>query len=656
MKQNLLLLFALFTLCTAAKAAPGDTTWVHANNFQLGGYGSYDSTVFFPHTTTYRRIYMIFTLGKYTCPTGSTWCGDWDYTVQNYLIKPSGETFELGRLITPYANAGAPRTPWTWTQHYIYDVTDYAAKLQDSCKIRIFYSGYSGGFTSDIKFALIEGTPDRNVLDIKRLWGGSFSYGDTTHSDSFNINTHFAPVSLTAPAGTQVVDLKFTATGHGSDANYCSEFCSTNYQVKVNGTAVATRRIWRDNCGKNQLWPQSGTWLYDRANWCPGAMVYPHQTTLTGVTGGTTFNTSLQFDSYVSTGGASYTTEGTLIYYGPMNKTLDATVEDIIAPTTDENHFRENPACGKPTIHVKNTGATTITTIDINYGVVGIMGGMYTWNGSLPSLAETDIVLPEIADLNTVSGTTTALTFKVNLALVNGTDDADSTNNTLTSQFMPSPLLPSILRLQLRTNNETLASSSTLSETSWTLYNMSDAVVASRTNAAISTYYNDTVSLSPGCYKLVIADSSCNGLYWWANPSTVTGGSFSLRKLNGTVITMHGYATGGTYGNDFGCNYTYYFYTNWPLGVNDITADPVNIDVFPNPAQNLLNIDIQGIPSVNGTIKIMDALGRVVMEQPCSSAHPQINTTSLSNGVYTVLYIDGASSSNRLQTRMIIAK
>ncbi|NDC42118.1 MAG: hypothetical protein EBZ77_11305, partial [Chitinophagia bacterium] len=196
-------------------AAAGDTTWVQANNVNLTYYGLYDTTVTFPSTsTTYRRVYMIFTLGKYSCPgytygTGSVpWCGDWDYTVLNYLMTPGGDTMELGRLITPYANSAAPRTPLTWTQRYVYDVTDYASKLRGSATMRILFSGYSGGFTGNIKFAFIEGTPDRNVLAIRKLWNGSYAYGDTSHSDSFNINTHFAPTNQTAPTGTQTAVLK----------------------------------------------------------------------------------------------------------------------------------------------------------------------------------------------------------------------------------------------------------------------------------------------------------------------------------------------------------------------------------------------------------------------------------------------------------------
>ena len=137
----------LAVLCINARsqAAVGDTTWVGANNTQMPWFGSYDSTVVFPaQGKSYRAIYMIFTLGKYLCPGSPTYCGDWDYTVLNYLITPGGQSYELGRFITPYANANAPRTPWTWQQRYVYDVTDFAPLLHDTAKIRIFYSGYSG--------------------------------------------------------------------------------------------------------------------------------------------------------------------------------------------------------------------------------------------------------------------------------------------------------------------------------------------------------------------------------------------------------------------------------------------------------------------------------------------------------------------------------
>ncbi len=651
MKKVLLILLGCFLATGSVKAAPGDTTWVQANNVQLSYYNNYDTSISFPTSgTSYRKVLMIFTLGKYSCPGSPTYCGDWDYTVQNFLMTPT-DTFELGRLITPYANSGAPRTPLTWKQRYFYDVTPYASKLTGPAIMRILFSGYSGGFTGDIKFAFIEGTPERNVTGVKRLWYGSFGYGGTP-----DINTHFPAVTETAPNGTQSAELKFTVTGHGSDNSGCSEFCTKNYRVMLNGSAAVTKTIWRDNCGSNELFPQSGTWVYDRGNWCPGAIVYSHHNVLPGITAGSTFNTSLDFDAYTAAGGSpSYTTEAHMIYYGPMNRTVDASLEDIISPSNNENYFRENTICGKPTIHVRNSGSAAITTMTITYGLAGGTMQSYDWTGSIASMDEADVTLPEMYLLNDEAGVTGTRTFSASITSVNGVADEDATNNTMTSQYVNASLWPLTIRVALATNNE--ATSGTASETSWKIYDMSNNVVAQRTNATISTIYNDTVTLSSGCYRLELTDAGCNGLHWWANPSGVTAGTFLIKKLTGTVIPMAGYTTGGTYAHDFGCGFTKYFYaTPWAAGVNELSTKAMAIDAYPNPAQDQLNIELAGIDHVSGTLRILDVLGRVVITENCSETSKQINTSSLENGVYTVQFIDNADGSNKLQTRIIIAK
>ena len=230
MKKIILLSVLGICMFLGSKANPGDTTWVQATIANLTYNGNYDTMAVFPSSSlpnTYRRIYMIFTLGKYQCPGTAQYCGDWDYTVDNYLMTKTGDTVDLGRFITPYANAGAPRTPWTWKQRYIYDVTDFYPLLKDSATIRVAYSGYSGGFTANVKFAFIEGVPDRYVSGIKRLWHGYWGYGGATNT----IDTHFPKYTGTAPFNTESALLKFIVTGHGSDANQCCEFMPHYYKA-----------------------------------------------------------------------------------------------------------------------------------------------------------------------------------------------------------------------------------------------------------------------------------------------------------------------------------------------------------------------------------------------------------------------------------------
>ena len=546
---------------------------------------------------------------------------------------------------------GAPRTGWAWQQHYVYDVTDYASKLQGSATMRILFSGYSGGFTGDIKFAFVEGVPDRTVTGIQTLWTGSFGYGGTP-----DINSHFPAVSKTAPTGTASTDLKFLVTGHGSDAMGCCEFAPHDYKVMLNGAAVATKTIWRDNCGLNELYPQSGTWVYNRGNWCPGAMVYPNFHTLPGITAGSSYTLGLEFDAY--TGGGSYTTEATLINYGGLNKTVDAGIEQIISPTNDENHFRENPILGSPVIHIKNRGAAPITSVAFQYGVQDSATSTYTWSGTLAPMQEIDVTLPALTTFNNMAGATGLFTFVAKITLVNGAADVDATDDIATSQFAAGPIWPSPFKIVFATNNEETTSGSGISETEWKIYDMSGAVVASRTGVQISKTFTDTLNLYTGYYKLEINDGGCNGLHWWANPTSVTSGSFYARKLTPLVsnIPMNGYNYGGTYNHDFGCNFTQYFYVNHPnpASVNDISGFAAGMEAYPNPAQGIVNVDISGVDQVRGTIQIIDAMGRVVKSVICQNAHQQISLEGMSNGVYTIQFINEAG--NTLKERLLITK
>ena len=646
----LVLVGLVMTFCV--HGAPGDTTWVQANIANLDGYGNYDSLTAFPAPgKTYRKIYMIFTLGKHTC-TGSGYCGDWDYTVQNYLLVPGGDTLELGRFITPYANASAPRTPWTWQQHYVYDVTDYASLLHDNEYVRISYSGYSGGFTASIRFAFIEGTPERTVVDVKKLWGGSFGYGGTP-----DINTHFPALTEIAPAGTTTSTVKFTVTGHGSDANGCCEFAPHNYQVMLNSASVANKTIWRDNCGLNELSPQSGTWIYNRGNWCPGATVYSNFHDLPGIAAGSNYNVALQFDPY--TGGGSYTTEATLIDYGPVNKMLDVSLDDIIAPTSDENHYRENPIAGSPIVRVRNTGSTAVTSIEFQYGLKDSFMYSYTWHGTLNSLQDSDIVLPEFYQLNEITGVSGMYTFVCKVLNANGATDADATNNSISSQFISAPRWPSTFKIMFMPNNEHRISDTTKSETSWIIYDKNNAIAAQRTDAKISVAYSDTGNLTPGLYRLALSDSSCDGLQWWVHANAgdgITGGFLFVRQLSNVNIPMHGYTYSGTYAHDFGCGFSQYFYIGTPVdrtGVNNISEMTAGIEAYPNPARGIVNIELSGVDNVNGTIQLIDGLGRVVSETRCNGVHQQLNVGSLANGPYTVVFFSTASG-NKLATRLII--
>lgn len=653
--KRIFYLLAIVMISQAARAANGDTTWVQAHTeVKMDHYGDFDSTVTFPDgSKNYRKIYMIFSLGKYICPGSPQYCYDWDYTVQNFLMTPGGDTVELGRLITPYADVEARMPVATWKGKYVFDVTDYYPLLKNSGTMRVHYSGYSWGFTGDIKFAFIEGTPERNVTGIDRLWHGSFLYGKTGNP----IDSRIQQVNKTPPAGTQAAELKFNISGHGSDNSGCSEFCKKYYEVKLNGSQVAQKDIWRDDCGSNHIYPQNGTWIFDRGNWCPGDRVNVNNHVLQGVSGGTAYDIDVDFEGHTSSGNdASYIIEGQVIYYGAMNKSVDASVDGVIAPTDNDFQFRNNDFCGEPRIKVKNTGSTAISSIKLQYGVVGTTLSEYTWSGSLAALAETEITLPEPWDLRELSlkDITTAQTFIAKIMEVNGQADEDVSNNEMTSTFKPVPHWPTEFTIALNTNKPEVNGTA---ETSWKIYFMDGNIAAQRSNTAITTNYLDTVRIGPGCYKLVVEDKGCDGVNWWAYNTAMYPvhpgyGSVGAKKLTGTPITailpLKGYFNG-----DFGCGFTQYFTVGWPLGVEYINSVNAGIAAYPNPASNAVTVAISGLQNVKGTLQVVDALGRTVMQSDCSSATHQLNVSALSNGMYTIIYRD--TKEVKLQTRVLVA-
>ena len=650
--RRLIALLPVFLLAAIANAAPGDTAKVQTfASLQMNHYGAFDTTVEFPDgSVSYRKILMTFTLGKYQCSPGSTYCGDWDYDVHMFVMTQTGDTLEMGRFITPYANAGYPRTPWAWKQRYVFDVTDFYNQLKDSATLRIFYSGYSWGFTADVRFDFIEGTPPRNVIDIDRAWANGSRFGDTSAAQ--NIENKIDTRTFTVPNGVQYSELLFMITGHGNDDNGCSEFCKKFYEVELNGSKFDRTDIWRADCGFNHMYPQSGTWVYDRGNWCPGDIAFPNRHKLNGLTPGNNFNLDVDFEAYLGSvalpgrSWGSYNIQSAVIYYGAFNKNIDASLDDIIAPSDHETHFRYNPFTGKPVVRVQNTGGTAISSIKFRYEVNTRGQKEYTWQGTLGSMATADIELGLLGDLQEITGNNH--TFKVEIVEVNGAVDDDATNNKLSSNFKAAINLSSELSIELKTNLGTVAG---ISQTSWKVIDISDnSVVAQRVNCAPNTLYRDSIILKQGMYKLVVEDAGCNGLRWWASSGEGNGDLYLFRRETPIPVTLPGYFSG-----DFGCGFTHYFNILWPQSVTVVNAQP-EINIYPNPAGAQLTVTLEGLAETNGILQLFDMTGREVSRQAVTDPSSVINTSAIANGVYTITYRGDGETGARLQSRVVIAK
>ncbi len=77
-----------------------------------------------------------------------------------------------------------------------------------------------------------------------------------------------------------------------------------------------------------------------------------------------------------------------------------------------------------------------------------------------------------------------------------------------------------------------------------------------------------------------------------------------------------------------------------PTGINDLSLD--NVSIYPNPATNELNIQLPANASEKTTIKVYDAIGKMIIDQQYNStALINLNISGFTKGLYVIQVISG---------------
>jgi|694.fasta_scaffold04217_16 hypothetical protein len=628
MKHTVLAL--LLAVSTQLFAEWGDTTIVRTHEKVLiqtdpsRGYTDYPMWGQFPAQG--KSFYKVYAELTFQCPPGMN-CGEWDYLNFITLGKRHGAkkdtlNWEIMRMITPYGLQFSQ----TWKHTWRMDITDFASLLHDSAEIIYQHTGYEArngrGWLVTLDFVMIEGPQIRPVHDIKLLYRASVPYGDDTLFDA-----RTPVVNYTTGPKTTEVRYKIIQSGHGMDQpQNCAEFCPKYREIIHDNTPMDRTYVWRNNCGENPVFPQGGTWIYDRSNWCPGAEVEEYNLDIP-VAANSQHSFDLDMESYIRTGGGSnYMIAGYIVEYGPNNWKLDASLEDIIRPSSDIRHLRLNPSCAEPRITIRNNGTELITSALIEYGWEGYEMKRYAWAGYLIFGRKISFDLPWL-NQEAPAGTR----FIARIVWANNRNDEYSGNNTIAS--IPSglaPVLPGNFVVVLRTNNAA-------SENYWTLRSADGTVIRKRENLTNNTSYRDTLSLAPGCYRLELMDDGTppaqyalneDGLGWWANTFDGTG-LFQLRNPNGNTVIK-------TFAPDFGTGIWYQF------TVGTLQAPPTvtpQISLYPNPVQHDMIIDLGSNRTGDLSIQLFNNIGKKVIDETRSGsmdALQYLNIETLSPGTYTV--------------------
>ncbi len=522
---------------------------------------------------------------------------------------------EIMSFVTPYGiglNLGVEGRTW------YFDVSDYEPILRGDKRILMTLGGQNQE-QNDVEFWFIVGTPPRNIVGFNQIWQGTNRTGQAPLT-AINNQNRFAPENVSIPANGKYFKMRSSITGHGADGEFEANGGQVNHYLNLNGGDNEFEWIISEECAFNPVFPQGGTWVYDRQGWCPGQRSLLKEFNLTPlVTAGTTANIDYNASAPLKTGGDyNYHVAHQLVSYGEFNFTRDARIMDILQPNNGIVHGKKNPMCDNPKIVIQNSGKNPITQMLISYGINNGTALTHEWKGNLAAMETDTIVLPHKGSLwnSGISGTTN--TFTTQILRVNEVDnDAYVLNNKMSVRFTLPEIIPSVFTLEFRTNNRPTESAYKLFD-DWG--NLIDSKSFTDANTTFSKQYN-----LGGCYKLVVEDKGHDGVQWWANSAQGTG-FIRLRRANNTILK--------TFQPDFGGGFEYSFTTNWALTIAEETIEN-EIMVFPNPSKGMIHIN--GNHLEGAKLVLYDLLGKELMTINTLKANENIlYTEQIGSGIYVL--------------------
>lgn len=529
---------------------------------------------------------------------------------------------EIMSFVTPYGiglDLGVSGKTW------YFDVSDFEPLLKENKRIVMTLGGQNQE-QMDVEFWFIVGTPVRKVLEFNQIWQGTNRTGAPSIGSINNETTYSALTVPTLNTG-KAFKIRSSITGHGAEGEFESNGGPVYHSINLNGGATEFNWSVYQKCASNPVFPQGGTWVYDRQGWCPGQSSLLKENNITSfVTPGSPieidYNASLPSNS---SGDYRYQIAHQLVTYGEPSFNLDARILEVIEPSDKILHGKYNPACAQPKIIVQNTGKTTITSLLLHYWVnESTVKQIHTWTGNIAFLDTVSITLPtHWLWYNGITASNNK--FYVEIKSVNNTNDEYVYNNKYESPFNKPEVVTGKFTIDVKTNNNP-------SENSYKLYDSEGKLVDSKTFDKANTLFSNTYTLS-GCFRLVVDDLGEDGMNWWANPNQGTG-FVRLKNDAGFVIK--------TLQPDFGRFIEYGFTTNWRLN-NEELDNEINFELYPNPTTN--SFIIEGSNIEKSTIQIIDVLGHefVLPKNSIELNKMEINSNTLKPGIYFVTISNNGS-------------
>lgn len=288
--------------------------------------------------------------------------------------------------------------------------------------------------------------------------------------------------------------------------------------------------------------------------------------------------------------------------------------------------------CGNsftPQIKIYNNGTKDLKTLTVKITIDG--GASYTkdWSGTLLNNNYDYVTFNQL----TVANGTHLL--KVELLNPNGGSDESVNNNTANRSF--------------KTNDKGLIHTVRLvlddygSENTWKIFDAGNVVLAEGgpyVDFQRGKTINESVCLSPGCYKIEVTDSYGDGMC--SSPSSTGCGSYSFIDNFGNTRASGWRTAVGPEDEPVTESTNFCLY-----GVGIASVLPENISVYPIPASESLNV--VGESNQTYQASVMDVTGKLVLQTEISGT-ARLSTDKLENGMYFLkLARDGKSQTFKIQ-------
>lgn len=259
----------------------------------------------------------------------------------------------------------------------------------------------------------------------------------------------------------------------------------------------------------------------------------------------------------------------------------------------------------QPVVEIQNNGNSTITSLPISYSINSGTPQVFNWSGSLSPLARTTLTLPSIS-----------YALLPNNTLQVSIPSDDDTSNNIGEQFFAKAIDTDKSNLTIKIILDQYGS-----ETSWTLRNSSNAIVAQSpayADAAAAGEYpqpNINITVPDNCYTFTMMDAYGDGM----------NGSYGLGSYQ---ILANGVLISGIEGGAFGASDIRKFGVVTTLSNTQFESN--TISVYPNPTSGILTINTEN----NVDVSITDITGKVIFTKNNVSKNDAINLTGLQKGVY----------------------